>query len=349
MAFLEDHELDQLAINRMIFHVVGVSEDDPILLDEIAPPQFGDFFLERIRSVVRGNLFAFRERSGTERLIRRMSAEPEVFAECSRDLASDFHGRHGGRTSVGVFLVFELSTGGDGIVYALLKYDNEDVVRYVLQGGEGPEVPRLERFQETFVRKPEAMQKIALVRLDDEGGGQLVVRDRSKPTHISEYFEGFLGVRRVNEPAALSGKLVEAFKQTFKDHRATLPPEIQRSGVNRIYEVMRQAGRSFDPENCEPLIEAIFGAVDEKAPLRRTLAKQLRDRGVSEEVFDIVPEQIPVPRRRRIETAEGTVILFEDGNRPEIIPMDDDRTRIVVVTARITADDVDIAPPARGG
>ena len=123
--------------------------------------------------------------------------------------------------------------------------DNEDVVRYMLKDIHGPQVPQLERFKESFVRKAEAMQKIALVRLEDRQGGKIIVRDKSKPAHISDYFEGFLEVRRVNSPNEMSEKLVEAFKETFKKHRTLLPPDIQKSGVNRIYEVMRQGGHRF--------------------------------------------------------------------------------------------------------
>ncbi|HBY9714983.1 TPA: hypothetical protein MJA52_001916 [Klebsiella aerogenes] len=67
---------------------------------------------------------------------------------------------------MGVFFLFELHTLNDEKLFALIKYDNEDVVRYVLDAeGNEFQVPRLERFRESFVKKAEAMQKIALVRL----------------------------------------------------------------------------------------------------------------------------------------------------------------------------------------
>ncbi|WP_296706385.1 nucleoid-associated protein [Rhodoblastus sp.] len=348
MPFLSDDEKAAISINRMIFHVVGKTADDLKLLDEISPPQFTDFFVDRVKSALRGNLFEFRERSKAEALIRSIASDASVFTEKSQDLASEFQNQHYSVTSAGVFFVFELNVGNTEPIYALIKYDNEDVVRYLLKASSGPQVPRLERFHETFVRKPEAMQKIALVRLAPGEGGSIMVRDRSNTAHISDYFERFLQARRVNSPDDLSEKLAEAFKDTFKDHRASLPEDIQKSGVNRIYEVLRQGGHRFDPDDCEPLITAIFGQVEEDAPLRKTLARKLKDRGVSEETFDINPEKIRKPSRLRIETEEGTQILFDEGNRPAIRRLEDGRQEIVVVTARVTRDDVDIEKRPRG-
>ncbi|MCJ2050262.1 nucleoid-associated protein [Methylobacterium sp. J-070] len=331
----------------MIFHVVGKSLEEPILLDEISPPQHQDFFLERVKSSLRGNLFAFRERSATEALLREIASGERNFTECTQALALDFQSRHKKTMSVGVFFIFELAAGDGVTIYALIKYDNEDVVRYVLEEG-GSSVPRLERFQESFVRKPEAMQKIALVRLDDGAGGRIMVRDRSNTAHISDYFEGFLQARRVNDAADMSEKLAAALKDTLKANRDSLPEEIQRSGVNRIYEVLRQ-GPLFDPGDCEPLVTACFGVQPENSKVRRDLDRNLRNRGVSEETFDVSPERIQKPRRHRMETVEGVQVTYDEDNRPAIRERDDGRQEIVIVTAGLKRDDADIETGPRRG
>ena len=71
MAFLTDEEREILTIERMIFHVVGPHMPEPQTLDQIAPPEHTDFFVERIRTALRGNLFAFRNRSSTEASLKR--------------------------------------------------------------------------------------------------------------------------------------------------------------------------------------------------------------------------------------------------------------------------------------
>lgn len=346
MSLLTDDEIGALSIRRMIFHVVGKSLEEPILLHEIDPPEHADFFLDRVKSGLRGNLFEFRQESKTELFLRSITDDTGSFTTQTQELAKDFQRLHSsGAMSTGVFFVFELNIGNGNTIYALIKYDNEDVVRYVLND---TDVPQLERFRESFVRKAEAMQKIALVRLDENQGGKIVVRDRSKPVHISGYFEGFLQVRRVNSPAEMSGKVVDAFKDTFKDHKSLLPTDIQRGGVNRIYEVMRQGGHCFDPENPEPLITAIFGQVDENSPLRKTLARKLKERGIAEETFEIDPERVQKPKRCRMKTAEGTQIIYDEDHKPFNRPLDDGRIEIVIVTTQIIEDDVDTEKSPRG-
>ncbi|CNJ19055.1 nucleoid-associated protein [Yersinia frederiksenii] len=353
MSFLTEEEVKNLTIKRMIFHVIGKkSTEPPILLSEISPPLHVDFFLERIKSAMNGNLFEFSDLSNVERVLRiiKDSAdyEKECFTEQSKLLASDFQSRHTGNTSVGVFFLFELVTINNEKLYALIKYDNEDVVRYVLdENGDESQVPKLERFHESFVRKAEAMQKIALVRLTGKKGGQVVVRDRSKRTNISVYFEGFLQVCRVNSDQDLCDKLVTVLKEVFKQHRTLLPEIIQRSGVNKIYEVLHHGKQEFNPDDPSPLLTSIFGPIDEDSPVLKSFNKKIRDVGIHGESFEINPEKIQKPRRRRLETAENVIIMYDDANVPNIRKLEDGLTEITVVTAGITVDDIDTSKNQR--
>jgi hypothetical protein len=62
---------------------------------------------------------------------------------------------------MGVFFLFELNILNDEKLFALIKYDNEDVVRYVLDAkGNEFQVPRLERFRESFVKKRKPCRKL---------------------------------------------------------------------------------------------------------------------------------------------------------------------------------------------
>ncbi|MGY2800349.1 hypothetical protein ACVWV0_004625 [Ewingella americana] len=354
MSFLTEEEIKSLSIKRMIFHVVGKkSSDVPTLLSEISPPLYVDFFLERIKSALNGNLFEFIDSSNAERILRIVKNEADknekCFTEQSKLLASDFQSRHSGNTSVGVFFLFELLTNDTEKLYALIKYDNEDVVRYVLKDdGDESQVPKLERFHESFVRKAEAMQKIALVRLTGEKGGQVVVRDRSKRTNISVYFEGFLQVRRVNSEQDLCDKLISVLKDVFKEHRALLPEAVQRSGVNKIYEVLHHGKQEFNPDDPSPLLTSIFGPLEETSPVLKSFSKKIRDLGIHGESFEITPDKVQKPRRRRLETAENVVIMYDDANKPDVRKLEDGRTEIKVVTARITVDDIDASKNQRG-
>lgn len=354
MSFLTEEEVDLLTINRMIFHVVGKNLEIPVLLNEITPPQHTDFFLGRIKTSLKGNLFNFLPRSNTERILRIIRSEadndPNCFSEQSKMLASDFQSHHKGNTSQGVFFVFELLNKHEKL-YALIKYDNEDVVRYVLQQNiDVAHVPRLERFHESFIKKAESMQKIALVKLngDDIEGGIIAVLDRSKRSNISEYFEGFLQVRRIHTEKTLTEKLVEVLKKVFKENKHILPEHIARTGVNRIYESIHQGEFEFDTNNPTVPLTAIFGQLDEASNIVKSFTRESRNMGILGESFTVKPEFVQKPKRRRIETTENVVILFDDDNAPIRTDLHDGRIEIKIITARITLDDIDTQKIKRG-
>jgi hypothetical protein len=233
MAFLTDEEKENLTIERMIFHIVGPDMDEPQILDEISPPEHDDFFLGRIRIALRGNLFEFREKSPTEANLKRILAEPAVFQEVSGDIARDFHRQHITSASNGVFFLFQISAG-HGSLFALIKYDIDDVVHYKIEArSSGHHKAKLQHLNENFVKKPEAMQKVALIRFDD-GTAKIAVRDRSQPDGISDYFAKFLYAKRVNTLEDMSGKLADVLTDTFKKHRNAFPESIRRNGMGAV-------------------------------------------------------------------------------------------------------------------
>lgn len=340
MAFLTDEELASLRLDRMIFHVVGKTLDDPVILEEIAPLQEAEFFLERVKSAAGGNLFTFREGSETEQRLRSIRNNPALFREVSAALARDFHGRHKSQMSDGALFLFDLSAGQNTRFFAIIKYDNEDVVRYTLEAIGDRQRVLLERFEQSFVKKREAMQKVALVRLKDVGG-DIAVYDRSNRFHISDYFEGFLRARRVNEAARNTEKLVEAFKKTFTEQKAALSPEIKAKGLNGMYDAIRQL-QEFDPDNLDGPVAAVFGQQGEGSNVLRALKRSLRNEGIAEEAFRIVPENIRKPSKRRIRTIEGTTISYDEAFKHLVEERDlpDGRKEILIKTQQIVENDI---------
>ena len=59
MAFLQAEQLETLAIDKMVFHVVGPEDGELILLEEIEPGPFSDFFLDRLKSTNNGIMLDF--------------------------------------------------------------------------------------------------------------------------------------------------------------------------------------------------------------------------------------------------------------------------------------------------
>jgi hypothetical protein len=53
------------------------------------------------------------------------------------------------------------------------------------------------------------------------------------------------------------------------------------------------------------------------------------------------PENIPKPRKRKLETLEDVIVIYDEDNAPDIETMEDGRKRIVIVTAGLVTDDID--------
>lgn len=341
MPFLNDAERDDLRIDRMIFHVVGPDLEEPVLLAEFDPPIFTEFFLKRIKSALGGNAYTFVQDSQTMATLREIGGDNAVFVSGSERLARAFQHEHRRNSIDGVFFLFLLSTVDDRRLFALVKYDNDQVLKYDIADRDGQRRAILEEFRQTFSTKRESLQKIALVRLGEEDGG-LMVRDRSRPDGISEYFEKFLRVRRAATPAEFTKKAEQIFKEVFKQHRAELDPDIVKGGARRINEQLR-ATREFGPETQGQLFDSIFGMLPDDSPVRKTFKRKLTAQRLDEETFRVDPTAIPKPSRKRIETIEGIQILFDEevSNRIERRELDTGGTEIRITTARVTVDDDD--------
>ncbi len=132
MPFLTDAERDDLRIDRMIFHVVGPDLDDPVLLAEFDPPIFTEFFLGRVKSALGGNAYRFRPDSPTMATLREIGGDDAAFVDGSERLAQAFQHEHRKNSIDGVFFLFLLSTAEDRQLFALVKYDNDQVLNTTL-------------------------------------------------------------------------------------------------------------------------------------------------------------------------------------------------------------------------
>lgn len=334
MAFWEPEQLEALEIDRMIFHIVGPDEDQLELLEEVPQGEYSDFFLDRIRSTNNGILFDFIEGSVVLTSLRSIKADRSKFVTLSGKMAEHFKLRHGQQTSVGVFMVFQLSAGAEKF-FALLKYDHQEVLSYVVR----KKKPRIKALHDTFVKSPEALQKSALIRLTSSGG-ELCVRDRVQPAKIGQYFQGFLGARRRFDAAQLTEKLYEISRKVAKQHADELGTEIMRSFNTRVYEaIQRQEG--FDPENQEPFIAAVFGSLPADSKVRATFEKALHVARIESETFDFDRTAVKRPSKRRIVTQEGIQIIwdrqYEQNIRRQQVA--GGRTEITIVTGGVKEED----------
>ena len=345
MAFLTEAERDALRIDRMVFHVVGPDLEDPVLLAEFTPPIFTEFFIKRIKTALGGNAYRFRPDSPVMAQLRSIAADAKAFLTVSEQLAHAFQHEHRRTTSAGVFFLFLLSTEEGKQLFALVKYDNDQVLKYDISDKDGQRKAILEEFTHAFSTKRESLQKIALVRFGKEDG-VLMVRDRSRPDGISEYFEKFLHVRRDATPSESTRRTEKMLKEVFKEHKADLDPAIAKEGARRINEQLRNT-REFGPETQGQLFDAVFGLHDEDSPVRKTSARKLAAYRLDEETFKVDGSAIPRTRRRRMETIEGFQILYDEEYKALIKTqkLASGDTEIRITTEKVTVDDDDLIGP----
>jgi hypothetical protein len=344
MPFFSDAERSSLSINQMIFHIVGPL-DEPILLEKLTlSDELNTFFIDRILSGNSGNRYEFKPTSSTERALNQIAADPEVFSDRSKELAVDFHKHHRRSASPGAFLVFSITWNTKAPLFALLKYDDDQAIEYDYAAKNGRNEATLRFLQRTFVKKPEAMQKLAIVKLRPAGTpGELAIRDRGHHDGISEYFEKFLDVRRVQADVAMTNKLQTALQETVKQFRNSLPPDIKKDASKRIADALQRT-TTFNPETADNILGTVLGGLDFDPAITKHFRRRLAAHDIDEEGFKIVKGAIARPKSRRIETVEGIRIVYDDAFS-ELIKISRAKSgtgaEIVIKTQRIETEDYD--------
>lgn len=324
--FFTDQQLADLTIERMVFHLVGPNEESFVRLQEFAPGQYQEFFLERIRSVNGGIPYRFSNASATRTRLQRIAEDHEVFQDESEELARDFQNRHGGSAAAGAFLIFSLRVGQDR-AYALLKYDDETVLSYEFEENEdGDRIVTLDSIERTFVQSRDALQKSALIRLTDEDG-ELTVLDRQNQQKVARYFENFLDARRQFNDADLTQRLVKVTRAVIKENRGLVSEEVSRNVHRRTYEAAAQGG-NINAENQKSFLESVVGRPLEDADDLVMLYRRALNRERIENVpVRLDPTDVRAPASERIKTANDIRIRVPNEMRDAVIVEED---RVVI-------------------
>lgn len=326
MAFFDEQQLAELSIEQMVFHLLGRGENNFVRLEAINPGQFSDFFIERIKSVNGGIPYEFSDASATRERLFRISTNPLLFQIESEKLAEDFQRRHGGSAAPGAFLVFQLRAAGEE-VFALLKYDDETVLSYDVQDAQnGRSRVSLESIERTFVKNKDALQKSALIKLNEDGG-QLTVLDRRNQQKIARYFEVFLDARRLHDDEELTKKLVTVVRELVRSNRELVLPEVYRDITRRTYEAALAGGR-LDVDDQKRFLEAVIGQnLPDESPLVLKYKSALRKARIENtpvllnaanvsppsiyryETINRIQIKVPAEMRRVVQVEEDRIII----------------------------------------
>jgi len=328
---LTDGEINGLVIEKMIFHVVNPQKPAPTFLAEISPPQFQDFFIERLRETLRGASYLFRDGSGLPAMLARAlpRAHEDRFVDVSRSLAQRFKDTVGAdkRLAPGVLMFFRLSVGQKKL-FAIIKYEHQQVISYelkkddagnILTDKNGVPIPDLSSLLDTFTKDKKSLQKSALVLFDgdvegDEIGAncRIIVIDHSSSKYrdATHHFANFMDMKRELDNEDLTTRLRDAALDTISKHKDVLPADVVRAPKRTVDAAMANLD-GFDHERTMEFLNALFRGIPEDSPVLSTFEKQLSSRGIATESFKIDANAIPQSSYRRIVTREGVSLAFQ--------------------------------------
>ncbi|MFW5813686.1 MAG: nucleoid-associated protein [Fibrobacterota bacterium] len=329
MISLSVDQMASLRITRFIFHVVHHGEPEPLFFDELEMGEFEEFFLERVKGILKGTAYEFNPSAQVWSHLDAIINEPVEFVDRSRQLAVNLHahGLDDKRIKKGVMILAELKTLGKEL-FAIIKYEHDQVLRY---RNDGKQVV-LEHVTDTFTRTPDAMQKAALIDMSGESPVVMVV-DRHVKDGISGFFQGFLNVRRKKSQKELTDSLWDVVKSTSKEHLEELPPDFAHEVKQRTGEFL-QNRENFDDDQ---FFEEVFGPYANDS-VRNTYKSCLQKADIENEQFYLDKESASVPKKRKIKTAEGVTVYFNERSASTVqisYGQDGEKDVIIIESSRI--------------
>lgn len=358
MGLLTDDEIQALAIERMIFHVVRPESEDPIFLAEVKPPQFADFFVERVKETLKGASYHFAPGSGMPGLLRRAigagGGEAE-FVKVSRELAERFKTkvRTDKRFAPGVLMLFVLRTGEERLA-AIIKYEHQQVISYSylkdaagnpVLDPDGNPIPDLKSLMDTFTKDRKSMQKSAVIRLGRAGAedeeakkDRLVVIDHSSGRYrdASQHYVNFLDIKRAMEPTEMTQRLEDAAVEAIKAHKDEVPRDVALAPKRYVREAMARMD-GFDHERPEEFFGAIVQGLAPEAPILKTFQGKLSGCGLATEAFQFEGARKPSADFRKVVTDEKVVLLFSKNHQDQgVVKIEKQEGGGVTITVRST-------------
>ncbi|MBD0417134.1 nucleoid-associated protein [Oryzicola mucosus] len=295
---LSEEEIENLSIDKFIFHVVHHRNDEPILLDETPIGNFEDFFLERAMETLRGNRFIFADGSITRTLLKQVLNDESQFVPVSKTLAQTFHAARDKRIKPGVMILMTLVTGQRKLL-SVLKYDHEEAVTYdITEDAKAI----LKAIANSFTKSADALQKSALIEIVD-GDDNIVVVDKTVRHEITDFFRGFLACKRLFDDKQMTQAVEALVVEVVKNHQNDLPNDITQNVRDRYYDTVQKRDK-FD---AAEFFAEFFGAHG-SAAVRASFDKGLAKKGIEGEVFKFDKGAVKKLRPQKYKTAEGVKI-----------------------------------------
>ena len=184
----------------------------------------------------------------------------------------------------------------------MIKYDREQVLAFSVKDSRAI----LEEIINSFTKSKDALQKSALIELTEEGG-ELVVIDRTVSYDITDFFKGFLNIRKIYSDADMTKIVHDCAVETVIKYFHELPGEITENTRSVAFESI-QTMPYFDQEDY---FKAVFGAYG-TPKIKRTFDTLLKRKNIEGDTFRFVKDAIKPPKTSKFRTKEGVQIRYDE-------------------------------------
>lgn len=353
---LTDKQKDSLKIKDFIFHIIDpdnpVAVDGVITLDEVVlTASQHKFFQTRLRNTASGNKYVFlRDAVALKDKCVAIISKSMDFLTLSRQITSDFAGRHKGNMSAGVFVVATVEVTIDKVVRTLIflvKLDHKKTINVAYAEKAGRRVAVVTDLPSTLTESQSAVSKSALIDVQGTFSWDALAWDRTgteRQTRLSQYFEGFLGVGVHGTPAALTETAYKAARQWVAASTSLTLPEALTKQVVKDRALDYLKGNS--EFNTDAFIKAVLrDEVENLQELRNSFSDFLSEVGVAGQTFKTELRGLQPKERKTIyKTGEGVTIQYEDGAGQSVVDVkwQDPQTQTGPAVITIRTDDLTV-------
>lgn len=351
---------ESIKIEKFIFHIIVVENDEPTHLDEVDLTDAQKlFFKDRIAEVAEGTQYTFIDKSHNTlaKLCKNLNVDNINFVDNSKTICNDFKSHHGGTTTDGAFIVSTFSMLNadeeETTLIALLKMDQKKVLEYELEDTDEGRKAIMREIADSFIESKDAVQKVAIIDISDTFAWDILAKERKKTEGIAEYFKKFLNAQMRDTSSSLTRKTVGEISKWSKVNASLIkeiPEYTERTSDYASYFKSRAVsfmhsneGITFDADN---FIKHLF-SLDELSQesknkidnLQTKVQEHLTNTGIYGQVFVPKPNSITKTiSRTKKRTQEGVVIEWQ-GNPEDkgvfITTLQDQRRQITITTSNL--------------
>jgi hypothetical protein len=336
-------EKESIEIVKFIFHIIIEDQLKPIFLDELELDDAQKkFFKKRFEDASEGTQYLFIDKKKSivnKNCVEILKDVSKNFILKSEDLTADFKRHHNKTTNNGVFITAIIRIEGNVDLIFLMKLEHRKVYGYERKDKKAI----MKEIQNTFVEDKRAIQKVAIVDVNDNFKWNVLAFDRNATGKkgLSDYFANYLEVIERETPSVLTQRTLSTVIQWAKQNKSFLNPDFEIAVYKqRAIDYLIKARRV----NSKDLITAIVADTDmsRQKKLRKTLSHSFDEAGLTGQVYPPNIGSLKAAVKKNIrKTAEGIKIEWEGSPEevnieiPSMVNSNDGLYHISIKTSKI--------------